>query len=57
VRDSRQRGIAHGWILPILFLTFMFGPAGWVSYLALRALLRRLDVGQGRRLTASAGEG
>jgi hypothetical protein len=41
VRDSRARGIAHAWILPSLLLTFMFGPAGWLSYLGLRALLRR----------------
>jgi hypothetical protein len=32
VRDARERGIGHGWILPLLFLTFMFGPAGWLAY-------------------------
>ena len=41
VRDARQRGIAHGWLLPSLLLTFMFGPAGWLSYLGLRAAMRR----------------
>jgi Domain of unknown function (DUF4281) len=40
VRDSRERGIAHLWLLPPLLLTFLFGPAGWLSYLGLRALLR-----------------
>jgi hypothetical protein len=40
VRDSRERGIAHPWVLPVLLLTFMFGPAGWLSYLGLRAALR-----------------
>jgi hypothetical protein len=32
VRDARERGIRHGWIVPLLFLTFMFGPAGWLAY-------------------------
>jgi hypothetical protein len=40
VRDARERGIAHGWILPILFLTFMFGPAGWLAYRGLSVLAR-----------------
>jgi hypothetical protein len=40
VRDSRERGIAHAWIVPLLLLTFMFGPAGWVGYLGLRAIWR-----------------
>jgi hypothetical protein len=44
VRDSRERGIAHRWVLPILLLTFMFGPAGWLSYLGLRAILRARSV-------------
>jgi ABA4-like protein len=44
VRDSRERGIAHAWILPSLLLTFMFGPAGWLSYLGLRAALRQRPV-------------
>lgn len=39
-RDSRERGIAHPWIPPCLLLTFLFGPAGWLSYLGLRAALR-----------------
>ena len=37
VRDSRARGIGHAWIVPVLLLTFLFGPAGWLAYLALRA--------------------
>jgi hypothetical protein len=40
VRDSRERGIAHLWVLPSLLLTFLFGPAGWLSYLGLRTALR-----------------
>jgi hypothetical protein len=39
VRDAHLRGIAHGWVLPLLFLTFLFGPAGLLSYLGLRAVL------------------
>jgi Domain of unknown function (DUF4281) len=40
VRDARGRGIPHLLLLPSLALTFLFGPAGWLSYLLLRALLR-----------------
>ena len=28
--DGARIGIAHGWLLPILFLTLMFGPAATV---------------------------
>jgi hypothetical protein len=38
-RDARARGIAHGWVLPLLLLTFMFGPAGWLAYLGARRTL------------------
>jgi hypothetical protein len=34
--DGARIGIAHGWLLPILFLTLMFGPAGLLLYLAVR---------------------
>ena len=37
VRDARERGIPHLCVLPCLALTFLFGPAGWLLYLALRA--------------------
>jgi Domain of unknown function (DUF4281) len=40
VRDARERGIAHLLLLPSLALTFLFGPAGWLSYLIVRVLLR-----------------
>ncbi|HTV19956.1 MAG TPA: ABA4-like family protein [Polyangiaceae bacterium] len=42
-RDARERGIAHGWVLPLLLLTFMFGPAGWLSYLGVRAVFARVS--------------
>jgi hypothetical protein len=37
VRDARDRGISHLLVLPCLVLTFLFGPAGWLLYLVLRA--------------------
>lgn len=37
VRDSRARGIPHLLIVPCLVLTFLFGPAGWLLYTAIRA--------------------
>ena len=36
VRDARQREIPHLLVLPCLALTFLFGPAGWMLYMALR---------------------
>jgi hypothetical protein len=36
-RDARAHAIPHWLVLPCLFLTFMFGPAGWLLYLAVRA--------------------
>jgi len=36
-RDARSRGISHLLVLPCLFLTFMFGPIGWLLYMAVRA--------------------
>lgn len=32
VRDARKRGIPHLFVVPCLFLTFMFGPVGWLLY-------------------------
>ena len=36
-RDARERGIPHLLVVPCLIVTFLFGPAGWLLYLALRA--------------------
>jgi len=36
VLDAQERGIRHVFVIPCLFLTFMFGPAGLLLYLALR---------------------
>ncbi len=38
VRDARARGLPHLAVLPLLLLTFLFGPAGWLAYLGLRAV-------------------
>jgi hypothetical protein len=36
VRDAGPRGLPHLLLLPCLALTFLFGPAGWLLYIALR---------------------
>jgi Domain of unknown function (DUF4281) len=38
VRDAQRRGIRHLLIVPALALTFLFGPAGLLLYLAIRFL-------------------
>ena len=38
-RDSVERGVPRWALVPCLFLTLMFGPAGWVAYRIVR--LRR----------------
>jgi hypothetical protein len=35
VRDAQARGVPHLLVVPCLFLTFVFGPAGWLLYTAL----------------------
>lgn len=40
VRDAQQRGIRHLLLVPSLLLTFLFGPAGFLVYLATRRLTR-----------------
>jgi hypothetical protein len=37
VRDSQRQGIHHLAVIPCLFLTFMLGPVGLLTYLAIRA--------------------
>jgi len=41
VRDARDRGIPHRFVLPCLALTFLFGPAGWMLYMTLRNFSER----------------
>jgi hypothetical protein len=40
VRDAEQRGIPHLLVVPALVLTFLFGPAGLLLYLAISRLRR-----------------
>jgi ABA DEFICIENT 4-like len=40
-RDSRRLGIPHLLVVPCLILTFMFGPAGWLLYMVVRAAKAR----------------
>lgn len=35
-RDAHERRIPHLLVVPCLLLTFMFGPAGWLLYRAVR---------------------
>ncbi len=39
--DSQRRGVPHLLVVPCLFLTFMFGPGGYVAYAVVRLLTRR----------------
>jgi hypothetical protein len=39
VRDSIERRIPHLAVVPCLALTFLFGPAGWLSYQLIRKTL------------------
>jgi len=41
VRDAQQVGIAHYLVVPCLILTFLFGPAGWLLYFAVRSVATR----------------
>ncbi len=40
LRRSQEQGIAHGLIVPVLLLTFLFGPLGYLTYLWLEASIR-----------------
>jgi hypothetical protein len=41
VRDAQRRGLPHLLIVPALVLTFLFGPAGLLLYLAIRRFAPR----------------
>ena len=41
VRTARADAIAFAFVVPCLILTFLFGPAGFLAFLAVRALARR----------------
>ncbi|MEM7358409.1 MAG: ABA4-like family protein [Pseudomonadota bacterium] len=39
VMDSQQIGLSHWLVLPLLFATLMFGPAGLLLYIILRVIM------------------
>jgi hypothetical protein len=39
-RDARERGVPHLVLVPCLFLTLMFGPAGWLAYITVASRWR-----------------
>ncbi|HEY6726006.1 MAG TPA: ABA4-like family protein [Polyangiaceae bacterium] len=39
LQDAEKHGIPHGLLVPLSFLTFMFGPAGWLAYRGVRAAM------------------
>src|SRR4051812_32489375 len=41
VRDAMKHRMSHWTVIPCLVLTFLFGPAGLLSYFALRLATRR----------------
>ena len=49
-RDAAERGISQWIVAPCLALTFMFGPAGWLSY----CIVRRFVGSSGAKSTAAA---
>lgn len=40
-QDARANGVPHLLLVPCLLLTFMFGPAGWLLYQAVRRVVGR----------------
>ena len=36
--EGRRLGISHAWVAPAMFLTFMLGPLGLLTFLLVRAL-------------------
>ena len=36
-QDSRRHMIPHSYVVPCQLLTFLFGPLGWLAYMAVRA--------------------
>lgn len=39
VQDAARLGLSPWLVAPVLVLTFMFGPAGWLAYMGVRAAL------------------
>ena len=49
VRDSQERGVSHVLVIPCLFLTFMFGPIGFLAY----TILRHFAANKAEEMTAN----
>jgi hypothetical protein len=47
-RDAMERSISRWLLVPCLFLTFMFGPIGWLSYRLVSAVHGGAAAGQPR---------
>ena len=47
-RDARERGVPHLLLIPCLFLTLMFGPAGWLFYLIVASASAPASAPRGR---------
>lgn len=50
--EAARIGLARWWLLPCQFMTFMFGPIGWLAFLAVRQL-RLPAVGAATPINAS----
>lgn len=48
--EAARIGLARGWLLPCQLLTFLFGPIGWLAFMAVRWLRLR-----GGRVTGAVG--
>jgi ABA4-like protein len=44
VRTARAEGIPHLLVIPVLALTFLFGPAGFLLFMVIRAVVRAARV-------------
>lgn len=58
MRDAAERNIPHWFVIPCLFLTFMFGPMGLLSYFALCGITgRSRRTQEAREIMSSAARG
>jgi hypothetical protein len=44
-REAQREGISHAFVLPLLVLTFLLGPIGYLGYLGLRTAWRAGNIG------------
>ena len=51
VRDAQRHGIPHLLVVPVLLITFLFGPAGLLVYLAIRSFARGRTGRSGRAVS------